>query len=134
MLFLLQVWFVLSGGSIVAETGIQFPSPSIPFIESTSSPKSLSLSSLHASASHKPVGNDCICNQTDPYGFLWIVPANETLTINCKEGAIGDMTWTCYSSNDQCVFNTDQPDYSQCQSLEILALSNAVRKRLKKSF
>lgn len=134
MLLFLQVWLVLSGGLIVAETGIQFHhSSSTPVLESTSSPKSLGLSSLFTmSATHKFIDNKCICNQTDPYGFLWIVPAYETQTINCKEGAIGNMTWTCYSENDQCEFNTDQPDYSQCNSLELLNLSNAVRKTFKR--
>ncbi len=132
MLFLLQVWLVLSGGSVVAGTGTQCHSSSIPLLELTSSSKSQGLSS-YKSATHEPVENNCICNQTDPYGFFWIVSVNETLNVNCKDGSIGNMTWTCYSANNgQCEFNADQPDYSRCHSLELLSLSNAVREILKK--
>lgn len=80
-------------------------------------------------ATQLPIEDRCYCTQTDHYDSFWITPVNETSVKRCKEGAMGIMTWSCYFHQDSsCQFYPSQPDYSQCHSLELLSLSNDVRK------
>jgi len=78
--------------------------------------------------SQTPIDDLCQCNQIDPYGTMWNIPVNTTLVKRCKEGSVGIMNWTCDYVQEQCQFHSSQPDYSQCLSLELLSISNDVRK------
>ena len=79
-----------------------------------------------ASTTPKPVDDNCPCKAIDSYGNEWIIQPNETKVQNCNEGAVGNATWKCDYIKGQCQFRTNQPDYSQCHNLELMAISDLV--------
>lgn len=139
MLFVFEVWIVLLSPSVAiskAEMAMK-PSPLLVF-ESTAANQTTQSSSTHLNSSRapreigrstttpNPVDDQCPCSQKDFYGSLWIIPANETIVKSCKEGAVGNMTWTCDCGQGKCHFHQSQPDFSQCYSLELLSLFDEV--------
>jgi len=74
----------------------------------------------------KPLDDHCPCNTIDYYGNEWIIQPNETKVQNCTKGAVGNATWKCDYVNGHCQFHTNQPDYSQCRSLELMEISDLV--------
>lgn len=69
----------------------------------------------------------CPCSSVDHYGDVWIVPANKTKVKECRPGAVGSASWTCSFSVDAgCQLTTDQPDYSNCHSLELDSIADNV--------
>lgn len=69
----------------------------------------------------------CPCTKVDYYNVLWIVPANKTKVKDCRPGAVGSASWTCdHIVGVGCQLRTDQPDYSNCHSLELDAIAENV--------
>jgi len=65
----------------------------------------------------------------DTYNVTWTTNQLETMEKNCSEGVIeatGKSYWTCGYENGQYKFINSQPDYSQCQSRELIEIINSV--------
>ena len=115
MLFEFQVWIFLFGGIVsVPQAGMtkQFSTLSV-FEPPVSQTKAISIRptcipsiELEKSIITTTTGEyRCKCIQIDLYGSSWIIPANETLVKSCKEGTIGNMSWTCDYVNGKCQFH-----------------------------
>lgn len=75
--------------------------------------------------------NNCSCIETDIYHVRWIIEANTTKLQPCRLGAIGNASWACdLTTNKQCRLRTPQPDFSECQSLELVKIGEDVCKML----
>jgi len=73
------------------------------------------------------------CDETDPYGVTWktYTPETTELSKNCSEGvpyASGLSFWKCNCDNKliDCAFETSQPNYTLCQSEELINITQSV--------
>jgi len=74
-----------------------------------------------------------LCDKTDPYGVNWKTDTAETIELskNCSEGvpyAMGIAFWKCNCDNKliDCAFEKRQPNYTLCQSSELLNITQSV--------
>ncbi len=59
---------------------------------------------------------NCMCEEKDNYGKVWIVPAGQSQIEYCCKGPNSKSFWTCdyEDSGNGCQFRTSQPDFSNC--------------------
>ena len=74
------------------------------------------------------------CDQNDPYGVNWKTYTTDTVELNktCDEGvpgASGLAFWKCNCDDKlvDCAFETSQPNYTLCESSELINITESVR-------
>ncbi len=70
------------------------------------------------------------CDQNDPYGVNWKTYKNETMEKDCSvgvPGAMGKASWECKCFNNQCKFDTIQPNFTRCISSGLVDITESVK-------